>query len=95
MSHPSPPPYAARGVYEPPHPTEPGGCREVWIFTRAAFSVLFWPLMALGAVLLTIGAVFFLLAVHPALALVPIAALTLAVYLFARWEQRRSRPPGV
>jgi hypothetical protein len=39
--------------------------------------------------------VFFLFTVHPALALIPVAGIAAAVYLFARWEQRRFRPPGV
>ena len=40
-------------------------------------------------------AIVILFAIHPALALLPIAALVGAVYLFARWEQGRFRPPGV
>jgi hypothetical protein len=39
--------------------------------------------------------ILFLFTVHPALALIPVAAIALAVYLFARWEQRHFRPPGM
>ena len=74
---------------------EPGGCLEVWVLTRAVFGVLFWPLAALIGFVLAVVLVFFLFAVHPALALIPVAAIAIAIYLFARWEQRRFRPPGM
>lgn len=65
------------------------------MLTRAAFAVLLPPVMALVGVLGALAAVLILLTVHPALALLPLAALALAVYLFARWEQGRFRPPGL
>ena len=74
---------------------EPGGCLEVWVLTRAMFGILFWPLLALVGFVLAVFLVLFLFTVHPALALIPVAAIALGVYLFARWEQRRFRPPGV
>ena len=73
---------------------EPGGCLEVWVLTRAAFGVLLWPLLALLGFVLAVVLVLYLFTVHPALALIPVAAIALALYLFARWEQRRFRPPG-
>ncbi len=82
-------------MYEPPRQEEPGGCRETWALTRAAFVVLLPVVLALLAVLGALAAVLILLTVHPALALLPIAALMVAIYLFARWEQRRFRPPDV
>jgi hypothetical protein len=80
-------------MYETPRGEEPGGCRETWVLTLAAFAVLMPPLLALAAVLGALVAVLILLTVHPALALLPIAALVVSIYLFARWEQRRFRPP--
>jgi len=79
------------GVYEPQR--EPSGCLEVWVLTRAAFGVLLWPLLALAAVLAVVVAGLFLFAIHPALVLVPVGALVAGLLLFARWEQRRYRPP--
>jgi hypothetical protein len=52
-------------------------------------------MLALFAVLGMLMLAFVLFAVHPALALVPIAAIILGVVLFARWEQKRFRPPGL
>lgn len=89
------PSYPAPGVYEPPPQEEPAGCRETWVLTRATFAVLIPLLLALIAVLATVVAALILFAVHPALALLPIAALAVGVWLFARWERRRFRPPGV
>ncbi len=80
-------------MYEPPRQVELGGCGETWLITRAVFAVLL-PLMLalvgmLGALVITVV----LFAVHPALALLPVAALGLGAFLFARWERRRFRPP--
>jgi hypothetical protein len=72
-----------------------GGCLEVWVLTRAAFGILFWPLAALIGFVLAVVLVLFLFTVHPALALIPVAAIGVALYLFARWEQRHFRPPGI
>jgi len=83
-------------MYHDPQPQrEPGGCLEVWVLTRAMFGILFWPMLALIGAVLAVVLVFLLFTVHPALALIPIAAIAGAVYLFARWEQRRFRPPGL
>ena len=63
------------------------------MLTRAVFSVLLPPLAAMIGVL---GAVVFalvLFAVHPALALLPLGALGVGMFLFARWERGRFRPP--
>jgi hypothetical protein len=75
-------------------PSGGGGCLEVWVLTRAAFGVLFWPLLAVIGFVLAVVLVFYLFTIHPALALIPVAAIAVALYLFARWEQRRFRPPG-
>ena len=83
-------------MYQEPEPRqEPGGCLEVWVLTRAMFGILFWPMLALIGVILAVVFIFFLFTVHPALALIPVAAIGVALYLFARWEQRHFRPPGM
>jgi len=82
-------------VYQQHEPRqEPGGCLEVWVLTRAVFGILFWPFVALIGVVMAVVLVLFLFTVHPVLALIPVAAIALGVYLFARWEQRHFRPPG-
>jgi len=83
-------------VYHQQEPQqEPHGCLEVWVLTRAAFGVLLWPLLALIGFVLAVVLVLYLFTVHPALALIPVAAIAVALYLFARWEQRHFRPPGM
>ncbi len=80
-------------MYEPSPQEERPGCRDVWQLTRVAFAVLLVPLLALAGVLGALLGAIVLFDIHPTLALLPVAALALAVYLFARWEQGRSRPP--
>jgi ABC-type bacteriocin/lantibiotic exporter with double-glycine peptidase domain len=46
------------------------------------------------AALFAILAVIYLFTVSPPLALIPIAVIIAGVFAFARWEQRRFRPPG-
>lgn len=81
-------------MYEPPSQVEPGGCRETWVITRAMFAILLPILLVLIGVLGAVVIAVVLFAVHPALALVPVAVLVAAVYLFARWERGQVRPPG-
>lgn len=80
--------------YEPPRQKGPSGCLELFVLTRAAFGVLFWPLAALMAALVGIVLTIYLFTISPPLALIPIAVFVAGVLLFARWEQRRFRPPG-
>ena len=87
--------YDQREPQREPSASSGGGCLEVWVLTRAAFGVLFWPLVALIGSVLAVVLVFYLFTVHPALALIPVAAIAVALYLFARWEQRHFRPPGM
>jgi len=86
--------YQQREPQREPSASGGGGCLEVWVLTRAAFGVLLWPLLAIIGFVLAVVLVLYLFTVHPALALIPVAAIAVALYLFARWEQRRFRPPG-
>ena len=88
------PHYPASEVYEPPRQAEPGGCGETWLIIRAVFAVLLPIMLVLIGLLGALAITVVLFAVHPALALLPVAALALATFLFARWERRRFRPPG-
>ncbi len=74
---------------------EPGGCLEVLVITRAVFGILLWPLAAILLVIVDLIAIFWLFTTHPLLALIPIAITVAAVAAFARWEQRRYRPPDL
>jgi hypothetical protein len=79
----------------PPDEERPAGCLDALLVIRAMFSILFWPLVAILLVGLDAVAIFALFATHPALALIPIAITGVAVWLFARWEQNRYRPPDL
>ena len=65
------------------------------MLTRATLAVLFPFMVALIGVLAAVVGAVALFAVRPPLALLPIAALAVGLYLFARWERTRFRPPGV
>jgi hypothetical protein len=80
-------------MYEPQRQAEDGGCRETLLLTRAVFGVLGPPLAVAIVVVLLVGFAIFLYSRHPALALIPIAVLVIGALLFARWDQRRHRPP--
>jgi hypothetical protein len=45
--------------------------------------------------LVDVAAIIVLFTRHPALALIPVAITAVAIWLFARWEQQRFRPPGL
>jgi len=84
------------GYYYDRQPEEkPPGCLDALLITRAALGVVLIPIAVLVACLLDVVATFALFAVHPALALVTIVPSVAGVVLFARWEQRRFRPPGL
>ena len=61
----------------------------------AMFAVILPVMLAMMALLGGVVLAFVLLTVHPALALIPIALIVLGVYAFARWDQKRNRPPGL
>ena len=81
--------------YEQPPPDEerPPGCLDALLIIRAVFSILFWPIMAILLVGLDAVVILVLFAEHPALALIPVALTGVAIWLFARWEQRHYGPP--
>jgi hypothetical protein len=74
---------------------KPPGCLDVILITRAVFGVLLPPIIALFALVADIAIIIWLLTVHPALALIPIALTALAIWLFARWDRRRGRPSNI
>jgi len=83
------------GSSEEPPEEKPPGCLETLVIMRAVFSVIMPVVIAMILVLVDVAAIFVLFTKHPALALIPIAITALAIWLFARWEQRRFRPPGL
>jgi hypothetical protein len=74
---------------------KPPGCLDALFITRAVFAVIAPVVIAMMLILLVIGLIFVLFAQHPALALIPIALVAVGIWLYARWEQQRFRPPGL
>jgi hypothetical protein len=81
-------------MYQTPEGERPG-CRETLILTRAVFAVILPALVAIFAVLFAAAFTVVLYARHPALALIPIAIVVTLLFLYARWERGRFRPPGL
>ena len=83
----------AGSMYEPQEQA-PGGCREVLLLSRIAFQVLLPVVAALAGVLLLVLFLFYALATHPALALIPVglfAAILYGIYLFDKRGHRERR----
>lgn len=78
-----------------PEPESKPGCLDVIVMTRVVFGILFWPIAALFLVITDIAVVFYLFAIHPALALIPLALTVAAIWALARWDQNRERPGGL
>ena len=75
---------------QPPSDDEkPPGCLDALLLTRAMFGILFWPLVFLCGVMIDIGIIAYLYILYPALALIPLALTIGAIWLFARWDQKR------
>ena len=68
-----------------------GGCREAWLLTRIAYGVLLPPLFVMVSVLTLIIGSFFLLAVHPALSLIPLTPIAAGAVWMIRRDQRLQR----
>ena len=68
----------AVGMYETQEQA-PGGCREVLLLTRIAFQILLPAILALMGVMLLVLFLFYALATHPALALIPIGIAAAAL----------------
>jgi hypothetical protein len=79
----------------PPDKEQPPGCLDALLITRAVFGVMMWPILAMVVVAIDAGLIFYLYSLHPALALFPIAITAGALWLFAKWEQKHFRPPGL
>ena len=69
-------------------PSQRAGCRDVLVLTRVAFAVLLPPLLAIVIALMLLIAAFALLTVHPALSLLPLLPLVLAVVWLVRRDRR-------
>ena len=62
---------------------------ETWVITRAVFSVLFWPLVALTALLVAIGALVLAFAIHWGWGVLAVALIASAVALALWWGRGR------
>ena len=83
-------------MYEPQEQA-PGGCREVLLLSRIAFQVLLPGLAALVGVLLLVLLLFYALATHPALALIPVGLFAAMLYGIYWYDKRghRERREGI
>ncbi|HEX5478865.1 MAG TPA: hypothetical protein VFY79_04015 [Dehalococcoidia bacterium] len=83
------------GYYHEPPEDQPPGCLDVLALSRSMLGMV----GLLLAVLLVAGgdivATFVLFGIHPALALITIIPTVVAIWLYARWERRHFRPPGL
>ena len=82
-------------MYQPPVDDDRAGCRDTLVLTRAVFATLLPLVLVMVALLGLVVLAFYLFAVHPALALLPVAALVIGVLAYARWERIKFRPPDV
>jgi hypothetical protein len=73
----------------------PSGCLDALVITRAVFGILLVPFALMLAAIIDLALAFLLYGIHPALALIPLAATIAAVLAYARWEQRKYRPPDL
>ena len=91
--------HTAMGYYyddkRPPDKEQPPGCLDALLITRAVFGVMMWPVLVMILVVFDAVVVFYMFSLHPALALIPIGITAGALWLFARWEQKHFRPPGL
>jgi len=83
------------GQSEPPQEKEPGGCRDVFILTRAVFGVLLWPMVILIGAVLGLVYVIYLFSVFWLLGLAALVLLAVAVFFYARWEQGHYHDRGL
>lgn len=83
------------GSSEPPADDKPPGCLDALLIARAVFAVILPIALAMIVLLVDISVTLWAFTVHPALALVPIVLSAVAIWLLARWDQRRHRPAGL
>lgn len=82
------------GSSEPPE-DKPPGCLDALLIVRAVFAVILPIALAMIVLLVDISLTLWAFTVHPALALIPVGLSAVAIWLFARWDQRRNRPAGL
>ena len=78
-----------------PPGNRPSFWTEFWVLTRAAYGILFWPVLALVALILGLLGLFYLFATYWAFGLLALGAIALAVGAFAWWGRHRPPPPGL
>ena len=83
------------GYYHEPPGEQPPGCMDALALSRGMLSIVGVFLAVLVVIGADIVATFVLFGIHPALALVTIIPTVCVIWLYARWEQRRFRPPGL
>jgi hypothetical protein len=77
----------------PPDEHDSGGCRDVWLLTRAAFGILLVPLAILFGALFAVMAVIYLFSRSGLLGLLGVGVIAVGIYVYARWERHHFRAP--
>jgi hypothetical protein len=76
--------------YHPPPPSEPNGCIQTLVISRIVFGILMIPLLMIIGVLFAMMIFLFAYSRHPLLGIAVLAVVGLAIYVFAKWEQRHA-----
>jgi hypothetical protein len=89
---------AVMGFYyeqqSPPDKEKPPGCLDTLVIIRVVMGILLVPVALIIGVVVAFALALYLFTVHPLWTLVLVVGLGVGVWLFARWDQRRNRPPG-
>jgi hypothetical protein len=83
-------------MYNPPTPEKPPPWwLESYLFIRAVFGILVWPILAIIVGVGGVFALFFLFTLHWLFGLLFLGLIVGAFVAFAIWEKRHSPPPIV
>lgn len=80
-----------RAVYKPHRP--PGFWGEFFLLARTVYGILLWPMLVLIGALIALAGIVVLFTIHWGFALLALAAIVVAVVIFAWWETHRFGPP--
>ena len=78
-----------------PSGNRPSLWTEFWVLTRVVYGIIFWPVLALVALILGLLGLFHLFATHWVFGLLALGGLAVAVGAFAWWDRHRPPPPGL
>ncbi len=79
-----------RAVYKPHK--RPGFWGEFFLLTRTVYGVLLWPMLILIGAMIALAGILVLFTIHWGFGLLAIAAIVVAVIIFAWWETHPRTP---